>query len=437
MPKKVDWKILNSYGPYSMAVWRNSDGISIGNQESMDGRAEIMHETLRKSILKNFSVTQLSDLSILDVGCHDGWLLNELSDLPFKSMTGLEPREKNVNKGKIVREQLGIKNNIEYIVGDLSTLDGRQFDIVVCTGVLYHVESIIEFLRQLNNICGMFLFIESRTIDSNLINKKLLEQSEVVDLPYKFDQLSVGLSMHKFESTYSDGSAHKDIVVSLPTPETIVMYLQSLNFENICIELTPSDFRASLKRKDRPLDGICISAVPKKNITSKIMNLRKKSSELLEAIYLSTSMPPKVLDAILGATKSTRPFFPSSKKNIWKYLQPMNFQNKNIENRLISKFGLSEEQAIIFRDIKFNPLHKIQFEFAKIDFINHKFDLATAKLINLINSENGDWRAIYRAFHLLIRIGELTGNAAMIKEYENCLLLSNPQHPYFFRNENQ
>ena len=227
MAKSIDWKKINTYGPYSMAVWKNLDGVSIGNQESMDGRAELMHETLRKSIVSNFSFDELSNLTILDVGCHDGWLLSQLSNLPFKAMTGIEPRAKNVKKGEVVREELGISNNIEFLVGDLDSLNGRKFDIVVCTGVLYHVESIADFLKQLESICQRFLFIESRTIDSKLVTEELIRQSEIVDLPYKFDQLPVGLSMHKFESTFSDGSSHKDIVVSLPTPETLMMYLRS------------------------------------------------------------------------------------------------------------------------------------------------------------------------------------------------------------------
>lgn len=431
MANLIDWKKINTYGPYSMAVWKNLDGVSIGNQESMDGRAEIMHETLRKSILANFSVAELSHLSILDVGCHDGWLLSQLADLPFKTMTGIEPRAKNVKKGEIVRQELGINNNIEFLVGDLQKINGRKFDIVVCTGVLYHVESIIDFLKQLEGICERFIFIESRTIDSKLISKELLVQSEVVDLPYKFNQLQIGLSMHKFESTFSDGSSHKDIVVSLPTPETITMYLQSLNFENIRIELSPSDFRFGLKRKDRPLDGICISAFPKKHLTSNIMNLKNESSNRLEAMYSSTLMPLDVLEAILVSEQNSRPFLPSRKKDIWKWLQPMNFQNKKIENRLISNFGLNQDQAMIFRDIKFNPSQKISFEIAKIDFVNNKLDLATEKLLKLINSENGDWRVVYRSFYILMQIGKITDNEEMIEEYQDRLKLCNPQHPFF------
>ena len=40
-------------------------------------------------------------MSIIDVGCYDGWILHQLSNLPFNQMVGIEPREKNIIKGKI------------------------------------------------------------------------------------------------------------------------------------------------------------------------------------------------------------------------------------------------------------------------------------------------------------------------------------------------
>jgi hypothetical protein len=115
-------------------------------------------------------------------------------------------------------------------------------------------------MRDLYKICNNYIFIESRTIDSNLISDKIIKQSELVDLPYKFNEKSIGLSMHKFESSYSDGSAHVDTVVSLPTPEAIIMYLQSLDFKEIKLVLGAETFRKEINRKDRPLDGVCISA---------------------------------------------------------------------------------------------------------------------------------------------------------------------------------
>ena len=112
---------LNANGPYSMAVWKSGE-VSVGNEEGFTGRSAYFVKKTRKSILKNFSVEELKEMSILDIGCNDGWVLHQLSDLPFKKMVGVEPREKNIQKGRVVREILKLENNADYRIGDIESL---------------------------------------------------------------------------------------------------------------------------------------------------------------------------------------------------------------------------------------------------------------------------------------------------------------------------
>jgi 2-polyprenyl-3-methyl-5-hydroxy-6-metoxy-1,4-benzoquinol methylase len=430
----VDLKKLNSYGPYSMGVWSNSEGIRVGNQESMDGRAEVMLRKLRSELLSKFSIDQISNMSIVDIGCHDGWLLQNLSDIPFKSMTGVEPREKNVTKGFIVREELNLDNNIEFIIGDISVLGSRTFDIVICTGVLYHVESIPAFLRELYKICNNYIFIESRTIDSNLISDQIIKQSELVDLPYKFNEKSIGLSIHKFESSYSDGSAHDDTVVSLPTPEAIIMYLQSLDFKDIQLVLRAETFRKEINRKDRPLDGVCISArviKSDKNLTqNNFKNVGKESAKKVEAIYENCLLPKKVLNSVQSLVVKDKPPFSLNLRKLWLWLQPNNFHNVRLEKKLLKAFNLDQNQLIIFRDLKYSPLDKTDLELAKLDFYKENYQLARNKLELIITRPNADWRSTYRAYYFLILIAKKLKDEKLMIEAEGGLLTCNPQHPY-------
>lgn len=435
LQSKVNWKRLNTHGPFSMGVWNNNQGIQVGNQESMDGRAEVMLEKLRSELLSTFSMAQISTMSIVDIGCHDGWLLHNLSDLPFKSMTGIEPREKNVKKGFVVREELGLKNNIEFLVGDISSLGSRTFDIVVCTGVLYHVESIPLFLRDLKKICKNYLFLESRTIDPRLMSKQILKQSELIDLPYKFDTNLIGMSIHKFETTYSDGSAHIDTVVSLPTPETIIMYLQSMDFIEIKIVLGAENFRKKINRKDRPLDGVCITAriLNSENLTNhtKLQSLGSEIAHKVESIYEFSLLPLKILKLVQSLSSGQKPVYPKIAKKVWMWLQPTNFQNEKLELKIIKKLNLDSNQQIIFRDLKFSPQDKSNLELAKLDFYNGFYIESKTKLDKIINKPNADWRSTFRAYYFLILIGRKLQDPKMILEAENGLSTCNPQHPYF------
>jgi len=148
--KKIE--LINAYGPYNHAVW-NSQGLKISNEERVSGRVELLAKKIRECILKNFTLDEIKKLSIVDVGYYDGWILQELSDLPFSRIVGIEPRERNIIKGKMIRELLGIESKIEFRIGDISSLGNQKFDIVICTGVLHHCESISLAIYNLSSIC--------------------------------------------------------------------------------------------------------------------------------------------------------------------------------------------------------------------------------------------------------------------------------------------
>ena len=130
-------ELINTYGPYNHAVW-TSQGITVSNEERLSGRVELLAKKIRECILKHFTMDEIGKLSIVDVGCYDGWILQELSDLPFLKMVGIEPRESNITKGKVIREQLSIESRVIFEIGDINSLGDQKFDIVICTGVLHH-----------------------------------------------------------------------------------------------------------------------------------------------------------------------------------------------------------------------------------------------------------------------------------------------------------
>ena len=138
---------INSYGPYNHSVW-SVGNINISNEERLSGRGEFLVESIKDCILRHFTLEEIKTFSILDVGCYDGWILHQLSDLPFKRMVGIEPRERNIEKGRKVREILGIDSRLEFRVGDVENIGSEEFDIVICTGVLHHVESIPHAMRK-------------------------------------------------------------------------------------------------------------------------------------------------------------------------------------------------------------------------------------------------------------------------------------------------
>ena len=269
-------------------------------------------------------------------------------------------------------------------------------------------------------------------MNTNFLNKKLIRQSELVDLPYKLGDTSIGMSTHKFETGYSDGSSFSETVVSLPTPEAIIMYLENAGFSKIQVELEPNIFRAKLLRKDRPLDGVCVSAEVMFHESDSSKVLKKQialdQARYIENVYASVLLPEKCLRLVEAQFESG--FTLSIRSNLMKYwLNPKYFQVAVFERLLIKSFNLSGEQAMIFKDIKFNPKDKIRLERIKIAFADGRLDHCQEMLDVLMATPNADWRSSYRAFYHGAKLASARADKVELGKYIDLLNSCNPNWP--------
>ncbi|MBC1220039.1 bifunctional 2-polyprenyl-6-hydroxyphenol methylase/3-demethylubiquinol 3-O-methyltransferase UbiG, partial [Nostoc sp. UCD120] len=79
-------------------------------------------------------------MRILDLGCLEGLYSIGLA-LHGATVVGIEGREVNFQKAKFAKECLGL-NNLEFIQDDVLNLSPEKygyFDIVLCCGILYHL----------------------------------------------------------------------------------------------------------------------------------------------------------------------------------------------------------------------------------------------------------------------------------------------------------
>ena len=78
-------------------------------------------------------------------------------------------------------------------------------------------------------------------IPSEHITDKFKIDIEMKDVIYSKESLC-GLTGQKFESNYYDGSAASTTVISIPSIETMIMYLKNLGHFNFSIVASPEDF---------------------------------------------------------------------------------------------------------------------------------------------------------------------------------------------------
>ena len=94
---------LNSFGNFTCSVW-NKNEIVVGNEEGLKGRSNLILGEIEKKIKEKYSEEEIHKKSIIDIGCYDGFYLTKLSRLKFKKIVGLEPKKKNIIKGREIRK---------------------------------------------------------------------------------------------------------------------------------------------------------------------------------------------------------------------------------------------------------------------------------------------------------------------------------------------
>jgi FkbM family methyltransferase len=116
---------------------------------------EARGETIRRVVSQLKPVLKLS--TALDTGCGVGFFSEILRECGLQ-VRAFDGRQNNVNEARRRFPQIPFElGNIE--AGDIRDLG--QFDLVLCFGLLYHLESPLPAIRNLRSLTGKGLLIES------------------------------------------------------------------------------------------------------------------------------------------------------------------------------------------------------------------------------------------------------------------------------------
>jgi SAM-dependent methyltransferase len=129
--------------------------------------------------------------SAADVGCGVGYFSEFLKELGF-DVVGFDGRSENVEEAKRRYPTIEFKHaNVE----DESILERGSFDLVLCMGLLYHLENPLRALRNLSSIANQLLVIESFAIPQRETVFYLREE------PVLEDQSLTYLTFHPSETS--------------------------------------------------------------------------------------------------------------------------------------------------------------------------------------------------------------------------------------------
>jgi FkbM family methyltransferase len=113
----------------------------------------------------------------LDVGCGVGYFSRRLADLGL-TVRALDSRPQNIEEAR--RRNPDIPFWVQDIEQPLASGIG-SFDLVLCFGLLYHLENPFSAIRNLFTLTTKMLFIESRVIPGHELAASLFEETESHD----------------------------------------------------------------------------------------------------------------------------------------------------------------------------------------------------------------------------------------------------------------
>ena len=113
-----------------------------------------------------------SRLRVVDLGCLEGGFAVEFARMGFDTL-GIEVREENMAKCNYVKENLNLPN-LQFVKDDVRNIVSYgKFDIVLCYGLLYHLNDPIDFLTKISDCNNKLMFLNTHFAPERDLRYKL------------------------------------------------------------------------------------------------------------------------------------------------------------------------------------------------------------------------------------------------------------------------
>ena len=115
-------------------------------------------------LAKDCSSIPLEESRVLDLACLEGHYAIEFA-LHGAEVVGIEGREDNVAKAEFAKNALGL-DRLTFLQDDVRNLSPERhgmFDIVICSGILYHLDTpdVFRFAEQIAKVCRRLAIVDT------------------------------------------------------------------------------------------------------------------------------------------------------------------------------------------------------------------------------------------------------------------------------------
>lgn len=161
-------EIVGQFGDWTKHNIHLTDNTYTYNQNHPGFKEHLIKRGIRLQriiqIISDITNQPLNTLRVLDLACLEGLYGIELARHGAE-VVGIEGREANVVKARFAKEVLAL-NNITFMQDDVRNLSVEKygrFDVVLCLGILYHLDApdVFHFVERMSDVCKRVTIIDT------------------------------------------------------------------------------------------------------------------------------------------------------------------------------------------------------------------------------------------------------------------------------------
>lgn len=159
--KHKQQEIVDKYGEWTSHNIHLGGGVYTISPEA--NGSEIKVKRILQAIA-DIAPQPLKNLRVLDLACLEGLYAIELA-LQGAQVVAIEGREANIEKARFAKDILSL-DNLELVQDDVRNLSREKygsFDVVLCLGILYHLDvpDVFHFVEKVSDVCQGFALLDT------------------------------------------------------------------------------------------------------------------------------------------------------------------------------------------------------------------------------------------------------------------------------------
>lgn len=204
-------------------------------------KLDLIHDTrtrmMNDFINRHFVSFNEKKMEAIDLACHQGWFSSQLVKTGFENVLATDARENHIADAELIFKALDQSGKIRTLQSDVHSLDTGmlgKFDLVLCFGLIYHLENPVGALRKAFELCKNVCLIETQIAPG---------QNGFVDYgSYRFVK-QIEASFVVIDETHeTHGSeASTQGICLVPNLEGLIWILKKIGFSRVEVLPVPAD----------------------------------------------------------------------------------------------------------------------------------------------------------------------------------------------------